>query len=335
MELTTLFTPKTKKKDDQETLYYTDHQALQRFEREVRDVTLGGNNLLRVFTEVTGFEISIWNELLLIATDPQAYFRHRFFELNKEEFEHLSKLRLPIQDIIQLPDNFDEVLKAANKFTSLINGNEKLYTLENGQVKPSQKNIDRINNRANLYARTPEEKIRLDRAQRMIALFNEIEQEQKQILKPHQFEEMKKHLLHCRPLPYCLKIVGDEKGNEILIPNPGYVDESYAGLQGFNPTKKQIAIAVKESAPKLGVPYLKVKVKLASGGTVLYLVEQSKKAEYLMKWGDAAEWLDGLWNEQDKPYGTPLDRLQVMRESTIANLSSESLFKALKNGINA
>lgn len=305
--------------------YYTDHAVLKNFDRESEPGIMAGNLCLQTYKRVTGFELKTYESLSQMIQNPDEFYREQFYQANQKDFATLSKLKLDYKTLIELPEGFEEVRTKAAKFAKHNTAN---FEMKDGQIVHSKKAITRRDSRAYLIATTSEEKDRLKNCLEMIQVFERIEAELEATMKPSQFKTLKESKAFAKPLHHCLKIVADENGKAILIPNPQYVKESFGGV--FYPTKAQIQNAKKDAAPKLGVPHLKVKVKMQSGATHYYLVEQTEEAKFRAKFGPAAEWLDGLWNENDRPYGEALKTTIAKPESTLADMSVDRILNVIQ-----
>lgn len=284
--------------------YHIDKNLLKTWERDNEQVLNAGNRLLSVYSEITKFNITSWQEFLQMADNPEEFYKEQFFRANQKDFAGLSKLNLDFKKMIESPEGFSNVEMQAKTFLKKIEGRQENFTFADGKVKPSEKSISRINSKAIHIATTPAEKARLKICLQMIEAFGEILKELENSLDKHQFEQVKKTLSYARPLPFILKITGENK----LIPNPGYVRSGFAGTAhlGFEIfTERQRELAEKSAKPNMGKPWVKFEKIMPDHTRKVFLIEQGKfQREYEGRPG--INLLPGLWNENEMPFGQPI-----------------------------
>jgi hypothetical protein len=318
------------KADEPAEPYYRDQTKIDQFYRDQQQVIGAANALLKTFESSTGYRIESVQQLIALANDPQKVIHDAHMKAKGQEFEKFVAAGLDVAINYQRITNgkLPLIKSEAKRFSDLMVKSRIDYLeLTKDGIQLSEFAKDSIQKRASIYASTDDEKYRLDLCRRFIALYSELSNHLQKSLKPSQFAEIKRHLIYARPMPYFLRPIAGQNGEPELGALPKFVSEGFNGQQGFPPDRRTRELAERDSRPRLGVPHLKAKVKLASGETRYFLVEKKDEEKYRERWGAAAEWLPGEWNAQDKKFGTPLLDTVATPETRIEEYRTETFLQ--------
>jgi hypothetical protein len=300
---------------EKEQPYYIDKYRLDMFERDTQPLIRIANNLLTTYQEATGLKINDFAELQLLAYAPVDFIQAEFVLANRAEFERLTKLPLKFEQTIDMDEvckgRLPQILEAAAQFVRNFDGKKfSFYEMSAGKVVLSSEATER-RDRAKHYARTLQEKERLQYARDLITILEKQEQFVRAQLKPKQGDEVVQAKTYLgRTLPIQVILDGGK-----LHPSPAWVSGGYEGCTigtHYITTRAEREAANKKKVPNLGEKFLKYWTVDSEGGKMdSYLIKPEQKQFHI--WGNFRTtknvFAEGYFNADGEPWGTPLKPL--------------------------
>jgi hypothetical protein len=230
--------------------YYIDRYALSMWELDSHKQLEKANRLLSLYRESTGFDISVFEQLIIMAENVSDYIRAEYSRINQDEFNKLTRLKLKLADSIDIDSicngKLDDLKQAAASFKSYLKFKPEYFTIVDGKVQLSELATTIRDNRTKFYARTAQEKKRLKISMDIIQALQQIEDDFKENVKPTIANKIiadKSYLLGKIPHPITVY-------QGTLIPNRHWIENGFAGVKGLGvyiPTQSEIERAKRDA----------------------------------------------------------------------------------------